>query len=67
MFLLQKKLQTDENKYLPFEPELIVEALSEATKARYLVDEFIQYRKIKTLNYYLLIGPENIFSFAILK
>ena len=55
---ITKEVETDKNKYVQFEPELIVEVLSEATRAKDLVDKFIQYRKIKTLNYYLLVEPE---------
>ena len=55
---ITKEVETDKNKYVQFEPELIVEVLSEATRAKDLVDKFIQYRKIKTLNYYLLAEPE---------
>lgn len=55
---ITKEVQTDENKYVQFEPELIVEVLSETTRAKDLVDKFIQYRKIKTLNFYLLVEPE---------
>ena len=55
---ITKEAQTDENKYVQFEPELIVEVLSETTGAKDLVDKFIQYRKINTFNYYLLVEPE---------
>jgi len=55
---ITKEAETDENKYVQFEPELIVEVLSETTRAKDMVDKFIQYRKIKTLNYYLLVEPE---------
>lgn len=55
---ITKEIQTDENKYVQFEPELIFEVLSETTRAKDLVDKFIQYRKIKTLQYYLLVEPE---------
>lgn len=50
--------QTDDNKYVQFEPELIVEVLSEATRVKDMTDKFIQYRKINTLEYYLLVEPE---------
>lgn len=55
---ITKELQTDTNKYVQFEPELIAEVLSEATRVKDMTDKFIQYRKIPTLNYYLLIEPE---------
>ena len=55
---ITKEAQTDENKYVQFEPELIVEVLSEATRVKDMTDKFIQYRKINTLDYYLLVEPE---------
>lgn len=55
---ITKEAETDENKYVQFEPELIIEVLSFTTRSRDLVDKFIQYRKIKTLSYYLLVEPE---------
>lgn len=53
-----KEAETGENKYVQFEPELIIEVLSESTMAKDLVDKFIQYRKTSALNYYLLVEPE---------
>jgi len=37
-----------------------VEVLSEATRVKDMTDKFIQYRKIDTLDYYLLVEPEKI-------
>lgn len=53
-----KESQTEENKYVQFEPELIAEVLSEATRVKDMTDKFIQYRKIPYLKYYLLVEPE---------
>lgn len=55
---ITREPETDENKYVQFEPELIVEVLSETTRAKDMVDKFIQYRKINSLNYYLIVEPE---------
>ena len=55
---ITREPETDENKYIQFEPELIVEVLSETTRAKDMVDKFIQYRKINSLNYYLIVEPE---------
>lgn len=57
---ITKEKQTDKNKYVQFEPKLIAEVLSEATRVKDMSDKFIQYRKIETLDYYLLIEPEKI-------
>jgi Uma2 family endonuclease len=45
-------------KYYAEKPVLIVEVLSDTTRQFDLGDKFIQYRKIKTLNYYLCVEPE---------
>lgn len=55
---ITREAETDENKYVQFEPELIVEVLSETTRTKDMVDKFIQYRKINSLNYYLVVEPE---------
>lgn len=55
---ITREPETDKNKYVQFEPELIVEVLSETTRAKDMVDKFIQYRKINSLNYYLIVEPE---------
>jgi Uma2 family endonuclease len=55
---ITKEAETDKNKYVQFEPELIVEVLSGTTRTKDMVDKFIQYRKINSLNYYLIVEPE---------
>lgn len=55
---ITREIETDNNKYVQFEPELIVEVLSESTRSRDMADKFIQYRKNNTLKYYLLVEPE---------
>jgi Uma2 family endonuclease len=55
---ITKEPEADHNKYVQFQPELIVEVLSNTTRIRDMVDKFIQYRKINTLTYYIIIEPE---------
>ncbi len=55
---ITKEKQTDQNKYIQYEPELIIEVLSESTRTKDSIDKFIQYRKIDTLKYYLVAEPE---------
>jgi Uma2 family endonuclease len=55
---ITKEKQTDQNKYIQYEPELIIEVLSESTRTKDSIDKFIQYRKIETLKYYLIAEPE---------
>ncbi len=55
---ITKETETDENRFVQFQPELIVEVLSETTRTKDMVDKFIQYRKINSLNYYLIVEPQ---------
>ncbi len=52
--------ETDENRFVQFQPELIIEVLSETTRTKDMVDKFIQYRKIDSLQYYLLVEPQKL-------
>jgi Uma2 family endonuclease len=56
--VVTNEAMTDDNKYILYAPVLIAEVLSESTRTKDLVDKFIQYRKIKSLSYYLLVEPE---------
>ncbi|MCW3107847.1 MAG: hypothetical protein JWQ09_2353 [Segetibacter sp.] len=53
-----KELKTESNKYIKSEPVLIVEVVSETTQVNDYVDKFIDYTKIPSLQYYLIIEPE---------
>ncbi len=55
---ITKENQTEDNKYIQYQPELIIEVLSESTRTKDSIDKFIQYRKIGTLKYYLVAEPE---------
>ena len=55
---ITKEPETDDNRYVQFQPELIVEVLSNTTRTKDMVDKFIQYRKINSLVYYLVVEPE---------
>ncbi len=50
-----------ENKYIKQHPSLIIEVLSDNTRKYDTVDKFIQYQKIDSLQYYILVEPE-VFS-----
>jgi len=56
--LVTKEAETNQNRYVQYQPELIAEVLSETTRTKDTIDKFIQYRKIPTLEYYLLVEPE---------
>lgn len=47
-------------QYIKYQAEIIVEVLSETTRKYDLVDKFINYQKISSLQYYLLAEPEKI-------
>ena len=55
---ITREPETDNNRYVQFAPELIIEVLSETTRTKDMVDKFIQYRKINSLSYYLLVEPQ---------
>lgn len=52
--------EQDEESYLATNPVLIVEVLSESNRTYDIIDKFIHYRKIESLQYYLLIEPQLI-------
>jgi len=56
--MVTNETETDQNRYIQDKPTLIAEVLSETTRIKDTVDKFIQYRKIPTLQYYLLVQPE---------
>lgn len=58
--ILTKEPQSEKNKFVQFSPSLLVEVLSESTRVKDLTDKFIQYRKIDTLEYYMLVEPEKV-------
>ncbi len=48
----------EENEFYNSQPILIAEVLSESTRKFDMIDKFVQYQKIETLQYYLLVEPE---------
>lgn len=55
---ITKEPETDENRYVQFQPEIIAEVLSETNRTKDLADKIIQYRKISSLKYYLAVKPQ---------
>jgi Uma2 family endonuclease len=53
-----RELKTDSNKYIKSEPVLIVEVVSETSQVNDYVDKYIDYTKIPSLSYYLIVEPE---------
>ena len=48
----------EEQQYYSTQPVLITEVLSESTRKFDMIDKFIQYQKLDTLQYYILVEPE---------
>jgi Uma2 family endonuclease len=57
---ITKESEIDSDPYVCHEPELIVEVSSESTIKTDSVDKLINYQKIPSLQYYLLVDPEKI-------
>lgn len=53
-----RELKTESNKYIKSEPLLIAEVVSETTQVNDYVDKYIDYTKIPSLQYYIIIEPE---------
>lgn len=56
--LVTKKTFTTMKEYIFRQPLLIAEVLSDSTRKYDSTDKFIQYQKISSLRYYLLVEPE---------
>ena len=55
---ITKEPKTENNKYIKSEPLLIVEVVSETTQVNDYVDKYIDYTKIPSLRYYIIVEPE---------
>jgi Uma2 family endonuclease len=53
-----KEARTGNNQYIKSEPVLIVEVVSETSQVTDYVDKYIDYTKIPSLQYYLIVEPE---------
>lgn len=56
-----KEPKTEHNRYIKYEPELIVEVLSPTTQITDRVDKYIDYTTIPSLKYYLIVEPEIVY------
>jgi Uma2 family endonuclease len=52
--------RTEENKYIKSAPVLIAEVLSPGSRITDTVDKYLDYTKIPSLQYYLVVEPETI-------
>lgn len=53
--------RSDQNQYIKYAPELIVEVVSPSTHITDRVDKYLAYTTIPSLNYYLIVEPETIY------
>ena len=53
-----KEERTENNIYIKYQPELIVEVVSESSQINDYVDKYISYTKIPSLQYYIIVEPE---------
>ncbi len=54
----EQETETSYRNYIIRKPSLIAEVLSDSTRKYDSTDKFIQYQKISSLKYYLLVEPE---------
>src|SRR6266542_6334788 len=55
-----KEEKNENNRYVKYQPEIIVEVVSESTQITDYVDKYIDYTKIPSLQYYMIVEPETI-------
>jgi len=55
------ELRTEQNQYIKYEPELIVEVVSPSTHITDTVDKYLAYTTIPSLKYYLIVEPETVY------
>jgi Uma2 family endonuclease len=53
-----KEVKTPSNQYIKSEPVLIVEVVSESSQVTDYVDKYIDYTKIPSLQYFIIVEPE---------
>ena len=53
--------RSEQNQYIKWNPELIVEVVSPSTHITDTVDKYLSYTTIPALKYYLIVEPETIY------
>lgn len=56
--IVTNEKQTNENRYVQFEPLLLAEVTSDSTRKTDMVDKLIQYQKFSSLKYYLIVEQD---------
>ncbi len=57
---ITKEPKTEKNQYIKYAPELMVEIVSPGSHSHDYIDKYIEYTKIPSLQYYLIVEPETI-------
>jgi Uma2 family endonuclease len=57
---ITKEEKNENNCYIKYQPEIIVEVVLESTQITDYVDKYIDYTKIPSLQYYMIVEPETI-------
>ena len=57
---ITRESKTEHNRYVKNEPVFIAEVVSESSQVNDYVDKYIDYTKIPSLDYYLIIEPETV-------
>jgi Uma2 family endonuclease len=55
-----REAKGNENQYIKYSPEIIVEVVSPGSHSHDYIDKYIEYTKIPSLQYYLIVEPETI-------
>lgn len=56
--IVTNEKQTNENRYVQFQPVLLAEVTSDSTRKTDMVDKLIQYQKFPSLKYYLIVEQD---------
>ena len=66
-WFITKELLAENNRYIQYEPELIIEVISKTSRIHDTVNKYLDYIKIPSLKYYLIIDPDRTFITVYLK
>lgn len=56
--IVTNEARTNETRYVQFQPELLVEVVSDSSRTKDMVDKLIQYQKFASLKYYLIVEQD---------
>ena len=59
-WFITKEPLNESNRYIQYKPELIVEIISKTSRTHDTVNKYLDYTRIPSLKYYLIIDPDRI-------